>query len=728
MSAKLSGLIGGEWSSAVSAEKFFGNKEMNDIRKRFESREHSKICIPGESCRANLFFGFFFDGTKNNYVLAEAGRNHSNVARLYDCYPGLSVPGVLPKSTDWQYQPENYTNFFKVYVPGVSSPFSQVGDTGAGIDNTAGGASGALGERRIIWTLVQAVNNLHRYFLKKPLISQGETDLLVRRIVLNKYARALMTSSNPANHYVTTLQVNIRARQEFNKILLKLKAAIAPHIPDSKTGLPAKIDPGVVKTIFVSTFGFSRGATQSRAFMNWLQSLCMLDAQIHGRSGGMTLGGFQVVFDFLGVFDTVASVGLGNTLGNNLFGRYLDGHGAWADSEDSLRIPAGLKCLHLVAAHELRRSFPVDSISVNGVLPEGCKEVVIPGVHSDIGCGYSPCEQGKGLDPNGDDMLSRIALLSMYREARLSGVPLKLEMASATAKARFALKPSAIKDFNAYIATCKETTGPIHRIMREQARKQMEWRLMRRVSGKNALQNTTCFKRASTFDQNDLFSAGQEFEQEITAFLKWRNEKTDGFRPTSQKAGFDNDHLAEWEEIATWWRETPQPTQAEVTLFDNYVHDSRAWFKLIPGNPDNENDLRKTLGEWSARRKAGDANHNEHRVRQASAAASSRFVFVGKFDDSHRPARDDGLSDEERRIADEYAKTGNIPRMITRGREPFDSSWKSYGLSSRAGYLRFRKIYSGDDAFLVSSLSASDAGLQQQETSGGEEEGDTAAA
>jgi hypothetical protein len=416
--------------------------------------------------------------------------------------------------------------------------------------------------------------------LKTPLVTQTELDFLVRRVVLNKFSRAMMTNPGEGYNAATNAQVTIRARQEFKKILLRLKTAIALHRPDPKTGKPAKIDPAIVKKIYVSTFGFSRGSTQARAFVNWLQSLCKLDAQIHGTGASMSLGGFNVEFDFLGVFDTVASVGLGNTLGSNFALKYLDGHGAWADAEDSLRIPPGLKCLHLVAAHDVRRSFPVDSISVGGSLPEGCEEVVVPGVHSDVGCGYSPCAQGKGTDKNGDDMLSRIPLLMMYKAARINGVPLKLEMASLTAKGRFAVKASTIDAFNAYIATCQETQGPIHRIMREQARKQMEWRLMRRVTRQTPLQRTESFLRASLSEQLDLRGAAEEFEEEIAAFTLWRKEKGAAYRPAQQKAGFGNEHLPEWEEIARWWQESPRPPDAVISLFDNYVHDSRAAFKI----------------------------------------------------------------------------------------------------------------------------------------------------
>lgn len=626
--------------------------------------------------RIQLILWVFFDGTKNNYIQAEAGKSHSNVARLYDCYPGLSVPGVLPASTDWQYNPGRYTHFFKVYVPGVASPFSHVGDTGAGIDLTAGAASGALAERRIIWALVQAINNIHRYFLKSPLVTQEEINVLFKRILLNKVSRSMMTNPGGAGTNVAGVQVNIRARQEFKKILLRLKTAISQHCPDPNTGKPAKIDPAIVRTIYVSTFGFSRGATMSRAFVNWLQSLCKLDAEIHERGAQMSLGGFDVVFDFLGLFDTVASVGAGNTLGNTFAGKFFNGHGAWADTEDSLRIAPDIKCLHLVAAHDLRRSFPVDSISVGGSLPAGCEEIVLPGVHSDIGCGYSPCEQGKGTDLNGDDMLARIPLLMMYKAARIHGVPLKLETASSIAKSRFTIKSTTIQAFNDYIATCQETHGSIHRIMREQARKQMEWRLIRRVTGQTPLQKTASFLRASTFDQNDLFSAGEEFEKEVDAFVSWRKEQGNVFQPAQQKMGFGNEHLAEWEEIATWWQESPRLPEAVVIFFDNYVHDSRAAFKLIPGNPDNEKDMRTKLAEWVKERKENP--------------------------------KKDGLEEGERRAADEYARTGKIPRMKTSGREPFDASSSSYGLSGRAGYLRFRKIYGGNDSFLLSAISSDD--------------------
>jgi hypothetical protein len=689
MTALLSRPISDAFAQASATGKFYSDAEIPVIR-TFEKREQPPIGIPGESCKTNLFFGFFFDGTKNNYRLAETSKSHSNVARLYDCYPGLSVPGVLPASTDWQHNPSRYTHFFKVYVPGVASPFPQVNDSGEGWQLTRGAATGALGEQRIIWALLQAINNIHRYFLKTPLVQPSETENLLNRIILSKHARRLMEEGDWQNAPVPNKEINGHARREFEKLLSRLHSAISRHWPDPKTGRPSKVDPAIVKKIYVSIFGFSRGATQARAFTNWLHSLCRLDARLRGKTGTMSLGGFEIQFDFLGLFDTVASVGLGNTLGNSIAGRLLDGHGAWADAEDSLRVPSGVKCLHLVAAHEIRRSFPVDSISVKGQLADTCEEIVVPGVHSDVGCGYCPGEQGRGRAADGSDMLARIPLLMMYKTARLNGVPLKLELTNAPAQARFALSPEAIKAFNAYIATCRETSGPIHRIMREQARKHIEWRVFRRIHGKTPIQATDSFLRASTFDQNDLYSATQEFEDEISAFVSWLKEKGGQFRPATQPAGFHNEHYAEWEEIATWWESAPLPCAAVLELFDNYVHDSRAWFKLIPPNPDNEKDAHALLASWIQRRKAVRA-HNEMRPQ-----------MKGRGNSLYQMQATDGLSEDELRAVAEYEKTGKLPRMATRGREPFDSTWASWGLSGRAGYLRFRKIYGGWDAELLS--------------------------
>ncbi|WP_038493382.1 T6SS phospholipase effector Tle1-like catalytic domain-containing protein [Janthinobacterium agaricidamnosum] len=645
-------------------------------------REQAILKDPQKSCHTNLFFGFFFDGTKNNYVGAESSKTHSNIVRLYDCFPGMSVPGVLPKEMDWQYKPSNYNHFFKVYIPGVASAFKEVGDTGQGLDLTLGAAMGYKGEARIIWALIQAINNVHRYFTSKPLIEAADVPKLLKAIDLHKNQRTAMDPffyTDPDRG----ADKQIRTRGVFQEWLTKLHKAVSLHWKNGAQDPPKK-DPGIVDTIYISIFGFSRGATQARAFTNWLQALCTFDASLCGKSG-MTLGGFPVAFNFLGLFDTVASVGAGNTFGNNVLAKLADGHGAWSDSESSLRIPAGLRCVHLVAAQEVRRSFPLDSISVNGLLPDNCDEIVIPGMHSDIGCGYMPTEQGKGVDPDGDDMLSRIPLIYMYREARLAGVPLKLELANPIARQRFALTPQTISDFNAYIATCKITEGTLTAIMRDQRKYYIQWLLYRRASGKTPLTGSASFQRAVNFDQNDLKSANLEFEDEIKAFDSWMADKGKKHPFQAMAPGFDNEHANEWEEIATWWNSAaPLPPQV-IHFFDEYVHDSRAWFKLIPGNPDSEADMHVKLQKMvEIRQRTLKENQERPRIAPLTERGAQASAAVS-----------DGLTDEERAAADEYARTLKIPLMNTKGREPFTGA--------KAGYLRYRKIYAGADGILIST-------------------------
>ena len=697
-----------KYSRAVDYGALFSEAaELKKLQKIFEPREQPNYGKPGDSCKYNLFFGFFFDGTRNNYTRSEEleqGRakaedgtvlpatpsTHSNVARLYDCYPGQSVPGVLSRDTDWAYKPETYKHFFKVYVPGVGTRFDQIGDTGEGFwDGQLGAAAANHGCDRLVWALIQAINNVHRFFKQGAmLVNDAEAKRLANRIDLTAAGLSALEGPAPSwNDNKARNQPGQLAREQFSGLLKRLHEAVKVHWTPQDETKPAKLDPGIVLKINVSVFGFSRGATKARVFANWLLALGSLDARLSGQAADRpyTLGGFPFEIEFLGLFDTVASVGLANTLGDTWLAKGLDGHGAWADAERSLRVSSEVtRCLHLVSAHEVRRSFPLDSVSVNGVYRNGLEEVVLPGVHSDVGGGYAPTEQGKGLTADGRDTMSRIPLIMMYREARLSGVPLKLELALAKAQARFQLSPQTINDFNAYLDACQvgKPVGPdkvyLHTltdIFREQRRLYIQWRRLRRVKSASPLEQTPSMKRASPFDANDLHSANLEFEAEIQAFESWMKSRGTGFKPKHQGPGFDEDYEREWEEIATWWHDSLDAcTQAAARFFDEYVHDSRAWFKLVPGNPDSEYDMKMLLGEWVRRK------NNPRTVHHRSGMTT----------------KSDGLTAAERAAAIEFERSNCkvIPRMVNEGREPFTGA--------KAGYLRYRKVYAGADKFLIS--------------------------
>lgn len=188
-----------------------------------------------------------------------------------------------------------------------------------------------------------------------------------------------------------------------------------------------------INTVHVAVFGFSRGATLARAFVNRLAR----EAKQHDAQ--WVRDGARLRIYFLGVFDTVASVGLPRD------------HNTYAKE---LGIPSIVeRCVHLVAGHELRFAFPLDSARRDGCYRAKTVEYVYPGVHSDIGGGYGMNEQGRS------NAYSRLPLHMMYQEALMAGVPLQpLEKLLPIVRDQFAVPAAVPAAFCAYM-NALETTG-----------------------------------------------------------------------------------------------------------------------------------------------------------------------------------------------------------------------------------------------------------------------------
>jgi hypothetical protein len=149
--------------------------------------------------------------------------------------------------------------------------------------------------------------------------------------------------------------------------------------------------------------------------------------------------------NFMGLFDTVASVG---------------GVGQHWGYARELRIPPQVqRCVHLVAAHEVRQAFPLDSIAWDGQYPANSVEVVYPGVLSDVGGGYFPDEQGRS------EAFSRIPLREMYYEAVKVGVPLhpiSYLREDAKLKPEFTIADTNLIDnYHHYLQQLPATTGDL---------------------------------------------------------------------------------------------------------------------------------------------------------------------------------------------------------------------------------------------------------------------------
>ncbi|MFZ2967564.1 MAG: DUF2235 domain-containing protein [Sulfuricurvum sp.] len=108
----------------------------------------------------------------------------------------------------------------------------------------------------------------------------------------------------------------------------------------------------------IDVYGFSRGATSARDFIN------MFNAQYADVNNGSAIG-------FVGLFDTVATVGLANEYNENL--------------NLNLNTNSADMMLHLTANDEFRANFPLNYMGESG---SNMVEIGMPGAHADIGGGY----------------------------------------------------------------------------------------------------------------------------------------------------------------------------------------------------------------------------------------------------------------------------------------------------------------------------------------------------
>jgi hypothetical protein len=372
------------------------------------------------SCVGSIFVGLFFDGTGNNLQDHYPKHGHSNVVRLYNTHPNKPRHGQ-----------------FSYYIPGVGTPFPEIGERKYG---SLGKGTAMGGELRINWALLRIYNAVHAFLVGADLITDQEAKSIVSNMSLDQ----LGVGS-------TYRRMVLRTWEE------KLEAVIKSKKPE-------------VQQINISVFGFSRGAAQARAFCNWFYELC--DA----KDGAYTFAGVPVRIQFLGIFDTVASVGLANLTS------LAEGHMAWADGNMHIN-PAVEQCVHFVAAHEVRACFPLDSARNGTTYPDNCKEVVYPGSHSDVGGGYMPLAQGKNAHIPDEKKYNFVALMpaiDMYHEARKAGVPLMaIHEMPKQVRRDFDPDPEAVKAYNAYLRSSGVGALPVEKALKTHMALYYRYRLLR---------------------------------------------------------------------------------------------------------------------------------------------------------------------------------------------------------------------------------------------------------
>lgn len=358
-------------------------------------------------CCKTLHISLFFDGTGNNlnHDLYESTVAHpTNIARLFRATIGAGHAGGTAHNplasglTDAS--GIGYGQYYKYYMPGVGTPFPEVGDLDY---NTAGLAFAQGGERRINWALLMVIDALRRS-LNLPRLDNAQLMAAVEAMGTWRGTEWILGRSYRRRVF----------REQLKAIEQPLRIALAQPSP----GHPKLVG------IKLYVYGFSRGAAAARAFVSWLNELLVADEA----APALPIGGSRlpVSVDYLGLLDTVVSVGLADLV------PVANGHMGWGDGSQELPRGALVKrCLHIVASHEQRLSFPLESIRrEDGTYPDNSVEVIYPGVHSDQGGGYVPGDQGKAWSQEnveGDGLLlSQIALQDMYGDAYAQGAPLKI--------------------------------------------------------------------------------------------------------------------------------------------------------------------------------------------------------------------------------------------------------------------------------------------------------------
>jgi hypothetical protein len=362
--------IGAEQAGQIQADKSLPASECSALGELANTKPSSFEKPKMFSCMQTLWILVFFDGTGNNLDADLDFLKHSNIAKLYQVSKEDERAGI-----------------YSIYIPGVATLFPPIGDDGGSI---AGKVAGEMGEARINYALKQMEQKMRRH---------------------------LALAQAPSN---AIIEINL------------------------------------------AVFGFGRGAALARAFVNKL-----FETRCRVNKGKFTLanGNWPVRIRFMGLFDTVASVGkpvsstttdiwaaarsnVASMIEDRLDDyettrpqalafseRGVAGADPTAPSTSHGHNSYGSKLMineaveevrHFVAAHEMRNSFPVESISVfkNGrmVKPGHFYETVYPGVHSDVGGSYAPQEGGKSPRPK--EKFGVIPLVHMYQYAIRAGVPL----------------------------------------------------------------------------------------------------------------------------------------------------------------------------------------------------------------------------------------------------------------------------------------------------------------
>ena len=580
-------------------------------------------CRP-EACEVRAHIGVFFDGTGNNQDWVETSKVNwrkglvhwwrgrpenaltqlqrqcdSNVARLFRSYPDRPESG-----------------FFPVYVPGVATPFPDIGETEP---KGLGAAFGAGGDGRINFGMLHVLNSMY------AAISTGHRRLIAADAILALCRNGVATTSHSGDSTLNRADLAALRRvgmHEHGGLLagpeggVRRKAFFDTQFARLAQKIASAPKPQL-KEVFIDVFGFSRGAAEARVFCRWL------DAHFQGD----LLAGVRTHLRFLGLFDTVAAVGIGASATG-----FTNGHQDWGAAAN-LRVPARVRHTeHYVAMHENRSAFPLEDLASEGRVPGSCRQLRYPGMHSDVGGGYTPTDQGRGPGGRDAEKLSQIPLNHMFDAALAANVPLDKTLAVKSSRWDcFEIAPSIQQSYDAFLSANGRGVRPLRDCLMDY----LSWR----IAVRHQYPGLPAARRASQADREDLAGANRTLQEDLATVQAWSTID----QRVAQARGPD-----EWEQLmaerqrldgrmarlsatavevvqrALRWRAM---APAEQELFANHCHDAFAGFKPfdepvalgldLPGTWETEGYLR-----YRVRYEGSDTRLTRHDVAQPAEQAA----------------------------------------------------------------------------------------------------------
>lgn len=504
-----------------------------------------KVLTDCGKCEGNINLGLFFDGTNNNMESDSSKLGDSNIVRLFNTYLQKKEKG-----------------YYRRYIPGVGTRFPEIREEGA----SSLGTGFAIGcEERVLFGLLWVLNSLHRSaFNEQPFFSDAQVMALC---CCQSTSTSIVHTVDHAALASLGLKSGLRIPDIFGDGMREeiLKDQIGKLEKRLVKGKP------LIKECFIDVFGFSRGAAEARVFCHWLNDL-LVDSK---------LAGIIMHFRFLGLIDTVASAGFWSSLGANIIGTD-GGHSGWADSK-FLRIPESVKnCVHMISMHELRKNFPLDTVTVGGILPPNCQEFAYPGAHSDVGGGYDPGELGisVGKDAYESDALklSQIPLNQMLECAKAAGVPMdKNRAVTEYNPAPFAVDSRVKKAYDDFLTSSTLKPRAVHEWL--QPYLNWRWEVRLRYANLNHVRKANKIEAARLIEYNNYLltdaCALETRPQPRALDFLFRSQQGDlKIMGAASLVALDKEAPT----VLALAKAAPPATAAANIMFDYFVHDSLAGF------------------------------------------------------------------------------------------------------------------------------------------------------